>query len=94
MCLRVVASVTASDDKSEGKAVDQSSFLKTDSQLVSVFLSLDIVGLLDVVFKGASMNSPYYEVVLSKFKYLIQHREVCFLLFSDHHSLSKRCISD
>lgn len=31
MSLRVVASVTTSEDQSEGKTIDQPSFLETDS---------------------------------------------------------------
>lgn len=40
------------------------------------------------------MNSADNEIIFCKLKYLIQHRKISFLLFGDHHSLSKRCICD
>lgn len=87
MCLRVVASMCSSKDKREAKPVDESSFLEANRQFVSVLLSLDVVGLLEIVLQGAGVDPSNHEIVLCKFKYLIEHSKVGFFLFDDHHSL-------
>lgn len=92
MCLRVVASVRSSEDEREAKPVYQTSFLEADCQFVSVLLTLDIIGLLDVVLQGAGVDPSDHKIVLCKFKYFIEHCKIGFLFLGEHHSLAESCI--
>lgn len=94
MCLRVVSSVCSSEDKREAKPVDEASLLEANGQFVSVLLSLDVVGLLEIVLQGAGVHPSNHEIVLCEFKYLIEHCKIGFFLFGEHHSLPESCICE
>ena len=94
MRLRIVTSMYSSENQGKGETIDKPSFLKADCQLITEFLTFNIVDLLNVVFQGACMSPSDQKIILSQLKNSIQYRNIFFFLLFDKDSLLEICVCD
>ena len=94
MSFRIKSSMNSSENDSKSQAIDKSTFVKSHSQFVSIFLSNNRIDPFNIIFQCFCMHFPYQKVQLPQIKDPIQNNSLSLFLPLSHNSFFKSRISN
>jgi len=92
--IRVISSLSPSDNELEPEPIDEPVFFKADNDFVPMFFTLDIGNFLYFVVDDLSMGSPHDQLKLSQVENPIKELSIVFLGFVNHTTFFESSIDD
>jgi len=92
--IRIVSSVTSSENNAKTETVHNSSFLKSNEQSIAMLLTLYMILLFYFMFDRSIVSSSNKDLKLLKIEYSVEESHFFLFALFDENAFSESCICD